>query len=173
MTSPARVQANRENAGKSTGPRTPEGKAKSSRNARRHGLNGGTPADYSDRESQLQASLRLHVRNIGPARVAPAAQALVLIERVRAAQIRVLEAAFRVAETRGLGAEALTRDELVALSVLRSSSELLRLQTYERKARSRARRAVFGARGVGETNPTSPSKVTARCDPRPARRMED
>ena len=38
MTSTSRVQANRENAKRSTGPKTPEGKAASSKNATTHGL---------------------------------------------------------------------------------------------------------------------------------------
>jgi hypothetical protein len=38
MTTPARLQANRRNARQSTGPRTPHGKALSSRNAFKHGL---------------------------------------------------------------------------------------------------------------------------------------
>ncbi len=38
MTSQAQVDANRENAKSSTGPRTVEGKARSSKNAETHGL---------------------------------------------------------------------------------------------------------------------------------------
>ncbi len=39
MTSPAKIRANRRNALKSTGPRTPAGKSVVARNARTHGLN--------------------------------------------------------------------------------------------------------------------------------------
>ena len=38
MTSKARIEANRRNAARSTGPRTAEGKSRSSQNARRHGF---------------------------------------------------------------------------------------------------------------------------------------
>ncbi len=41
MPSSARTEANRKNAQKSTGPRTPQGKSTISQNARRHGLSGG------------------------------------------------------------------------------------------------------------------------------------
>jgi hypothetical protein len=42
MTSDNRTQVNRQNAQKSTGPKTPEGKAASSRNALKHGLTAET-----------------------------------------------------------------------------------------------------------------------------------
>ena len=44
MTSPKKLEANRRNALKSTGPKTPAGKARSSRNGARHGLYAVDPA---------------------------------------------------------------------------------------------------------------------------------
>src|SRR3989442_1002928 len=40
MSSPRKIEANRANARKSTGPKTPEGKARSRQNALKHGLSG-------------------------------------------------------------------------------------------------------------------------------------
>ena len=45
MTSPAQINANRQNARRSTGPRTPLGRQTSSQNARRHGLTAAPPPD--------------------------------------------------------------------------------------------------------------------------------
>ena len=55
MLNPAQLAANRANAQFSTGPRTPEGKARVSRNAVKHGLNSsklfvraGEPEDFTN-----------------------------------------------------------------------------------------------------------------------------
>jgi hypothetical protein len=64
MSTPAQIEANRDNALHSTGPRTPEGKARSSRNARRHGFT-STQLHLSDDDrpvfESIEADLRLEI----------------------------------------------------------------------------------------------------------------
>lgn len=55
MTTPSKLAANRRNALRSTGPRTPEGKARASRNATRHGLLAHTTVLPSEDEGAFDA----------------------------------------------------------------------------------------------------------------------
>jgi hypothetical protein len=64
MASPSQIEANQANSKLSTGPRTPEGKAASSRNAQKHGLRGrqavvhpGEEAEYNKMREGLLAQL--------------------------------------------------------------------------------------------------------------------
>jgi len=64
MTTAAQIQANRTNARKSTGPRTPEGKEKASQNALKHGLRakqavipGEDPAEFEEHREEMLAEL--------------------------------------------------------------------------------------------------------------------
>ena len=54
-TSPARLEANRLNAQKSTGPRTEEGRARSAQNARTHGLTASTVPPSARTNERFQA----------------------------------------------------------------------------------------------------------------------
>jgi hypothetical protein len=68
MTTDAKIEANRANAAHSTGPKTDEGKAKSSQNARKHGLSGRTvfvPADREEEFTSLMQKLFDEVRPVG------------------------------------------------------------------------------------------------------------
>ena len=56
----SRAETNRQNAAKSTGPRTPEGKARSSRNATTHGLT-SNPANH-----QFEALLATYLKDLAP-----------------------------------------------------------------------------------------------------------
>ncbi|MGE3820474.1 MAG: hypothetical protein AB7I30_13750 [Isosphaeraceae bacterium] len=72
MTSAAKIEANRRNASRSTGPKTAEGKARSSRNALAHGLTASTQPDH---DPEYQSFLRSWLDDAKPA--GPIEQAMV------------------------------------------------------------------------------------------------
>ena len=85
MATDAQINANRENAKKSTGPRTPEGKAASSRNSLRHGLCAETlllPPEDPDHFLALLQDLQQRFLPEGEAED-------LLVERIAAAQWRL------------------------------------------------------------------------------------
>ncbi len=67
MATDAQLAANRRNARKSTGPRTPEGKAVSSQNATRHGLFASSVLLANESEMRLQELLDAHLTRFQPA----------------------------------------------------------------------------------------------------------
>jgi hypothetical protein len=88
--SPRRLAANRANAERSTGPRTPEGKARSAQNARKHGFRASTFAvvrlEELDEIARLKADLVAVYQPIN-------SQELFALERVALAQQALLRAA--------------------------------------------------------------------------------
>src|SRR5260370_24941639 len=67
MATTAQVFANRENSKLSTGPRTPEGKAASSPNAKTHGLSAADPVLPHEDRTQFNALLERYQSEFEPA----------------------------------------------------------------------------------------------------------
>jgi hypothetical protein len=85
MATRKQIAANRRNAKKSTGPRTPEGKAASARNATKHGLLSRTPLLADENESEF-VELRIQIHG----ELAPmGALETVLVNRIAAQQWRL------------------------------------------------------------------------------------
>jgi hypothetical protein len=123
-TSARRREANRRNAGASTGPRTGAGKARSAQNARRHGLS--VPARYDPSRSAEIAALG---RRIAGAEADP--ECIELACRIAAAQIDIVRArGARLA----LCARALCERDGIA--------RLAAVERYQRRAWSQRTRAI-------------------------------
>jgi hypothetical protein len=103
VTASRRAAANRRNARASTGPRTAAGKARASRNARRHGLAAGLP---DDPETEVDiAALAAAFLGTAPmplaamARAREAAEAELRLCQVRAVRVRLIDDAFAGRDT--------------------------------------------------------------------------
>jgi hypothetical protein len=139
--SPRKLRANRENARSSTGPRTPEGKAQSSRNARRHGLNVSVVCDHA-----LAADVESLAHDIaGPGATAEVlelardvAEAQIDLSRVRRARHQALLRLFSAGNySPADGSTA----QLAQVGTL-LAPELTVFERYEGRALSRRRSAV-------------------------------
>jgi hypothetical protein len=147
VTSPRRLKANRENARASTGPRTADGKARSSRNARRHGLNISVLSDQA-----LAADVEALAHDIAGVDAGPKlldlardlAEAQIELSRVRRARHDVL--LNLLSHSNGLRADEgetpPQRSNILAQVAAILAPELAAFDRYERHALSRRRRAI-------------------------------
>jgi hypothetical protein len=164
--SEARREASRRNGRASRGPKTAAGKARSARNACRHGLS---------RPANLEPSLARNVAALAGAIAGPApgAERLVMAYQIAGAAIDVV----RVRRAR---CEILSADPLGAAAITRAAA----LDRYERRALSRRKYACGDSmprftprlrRGanprlsdravcrIGKTNPTAPMLAERTC----------
>jgi hypothetical protein len=122
MTSRRQIVANRRNARRSTGPRTPEGKARSSQNARKHGLN--SPLGVLLAQAIADKTLEIAGPDADPDRLSQAGQiALAQAHLVRARRARQ--------EIHG-----------AALDPVETARRLARIDRYEQRALSRRKFAI-------------------------------
>lgn len=150
MTSQARIDANRANAARSTGPRSAAGKARSKLNARRHGLDTplSTLPELRARSAQIAESFS---ESFGEGRSAPAALASVAalahlqVLRVEAQRREVLSQNVETILARLMalgGVEADVAELALGLALAQAAPELLALERHRRRALSRQRRAL-------------------------------
>jgi len=133
MPSDRQIAANRNNAKKSTGPRSDAGRAASRRNARRHGLAIaiGTDPAFQDEIEKLAKTLSLSqgVQHVDE-RTREAAEAELDLLRIRKVRAWVLETLYFA----GNGATSSNLAEV--------NDKLAKLERYERRAFSRRNRAL-------------------------------
>ncbi len=153
MTSPAKLRANRRNAGKSTGPKTPAGKARAARNARRHGLNLPVLADptLSREVEDLARTIETSVTGrpadaTGHDCACQVAELVVDLRRVRDAKLPVVA--------------ALHADPTATAGPLR---ELARLDRYERRALWRRKLAIRAF--IAAVAPPAPPPPACKTNP--------
>jgi hypothetical protein len=138
--SQARAEANRANAKRSTGPKTAAGKARASKNALRHGLGAAVP-EAGDPKEVLDLAARLCGGSDLSVAARNAAETELHLSRIRTIKRGVLEAAIRRAQSEFLQDQSLKSDDVLARALAECADELLKLDGYERKARSRRKRA--------------------------------
>jgi len=174
MSTQPQILANRRNARNSTGPRTPEGKSRSSANSTKHGLSGAFRVLDSENQEEFDELIAEYHRTFPPANTHEAFLVEELVQnRWRLARARRLEAeliedmvarrkcgdadAMLVAAFRDDTASALTRLQRYAAAIERTAFRALDQLLALRKMEAQA------ARGAARRN-----EPNLRPRPRPA-----
>lgn len=146
MVSNKQLRTNRENAKKSTGPKTTEGKSRASRNAWRHGLASALPPTASQSTRITQIANKLCENDPIPYRYEEAltiAEMQVLIERIRMYRAAITYSGSGQQEGNGRRLKAPKPEQQGPMEGFRQVlPELASLDRYEQRALSRRRRAI-------------------------------
>ncbi len=141
MTSRRRIEANRRNAVRSTGPRSTAGKLQSSRNALKYGLSTGIANEpgYLDALEKLTRMLAGDTSDLHRLAIArSAAQIELELKRVRLLRTTLLSLArFDLASD---AAKRFLTNKETAEPVVQALGRVLKLERYERRAFSRRKR---------------------------------
>jgi hypothetical protein len=146
MTSEGKMDANRRNSRRSTGPRTAHGKARVRRNALRHGLAASTVKDPARSIEVDRLAAAICGKDADPMNREQAliiAESELTLSQVCAVRVAILE---QMSPT--LAAQAPDAPKPVAASTQRTTAcgvylaQLVRLDRYERRAFSRRKRAM-------------------------------
>lgn len=143
MISKRKLQANRRNALKSTGPRTRRGKARSSRNALRHGIATITSCNPTYAEEIERMATMICAGNPDPLLFEQAARIAECDVLLRCISDEKLAAIERVCDATTLALSRQQQRSPVQYEALEAAApDLERLFRYERRTRSRQKRAT-------------------------------
>ena len=139
MTSARKIQANQKNALRSTGPRSNAGKARSRRNALKHGLEVPINRDDAFAEQIEALSTELTPLSAEPDEIVRLAAELQLeVARVQETRVNMINRKLR--QQAGTVDQPVSEEARIASAVAAALPDLLSLDRYERRALSRLRK---------------------------------